>query len=65
MPTQPATTIISFWVRVPVLSVQITKTLAIVSHDPRTRTSRSSFVMRLVAKAKANVTASGSPAIDK
>src|SRR6266478_2619915 len=63
MPIEPATTVISFWVRVPVLSVQMTEAFAMVSHDPSTRTRRFSFVIRFVAKAKANVTARGSPVV--
>ena len=61
MPIEPATTVIAFWVRVPVLSVQTTDALAIVSQDPRTRTKRFSFVIRFVANARASVTASGKP----
>jgi hypothetical protein len=62
-PIEPATTVISFCVRVPVLSVHMTETFAMVSHDPSTRTRRFTFVIRFVAKA--NVTASGSPVVDK
>lgn len=61
MPTDPATTVIAFCVSVPVLSVQITDALAIVSQDPRTRTSKFSRVIRFVAKANASVTAKGRP----
>lgn len=61
MPMDPATTVISFLVKVPVLSVQTTEALAIVSQDPSTLTSKFSLVIRLVANAKAKVTASGSP----
>jgi hypothetical protein len=38
---------------------------AIVSHDPSTRTSKFSSVIRLVAKARVDVIASGSSASDK
>jgi hypothetical protein len=34
MPIEPATTLMTFWVRVPVLSVQTTEALAMVSQDP-------------------------------
>lgn len=61
IPMEPATTVIEFWVSVPVLSVQMTEALAIVSHEPRTRTSRFSYVIRFVANASARVTASGRP----
>lgn len=51
----------TFCVSVPVLSVQTTVALAMVSHAPRTRTRRFIFVIRLVANARARVTASGRP----
>lgn len=54
-----------FCVSVPVLSVQTTLELAVVSQEPRTRTSRSSSVIRLVAEASARVTASGRPVWNK
>ena len=44
--------------------MQMTDAFAIVSHDASTRTNKFSFVIRVVAKAKANVTARGSPAVD-
>ena len=47
------------------LSVEMAELLAMASHDPSTQASKFSFVIRLVAKAKADVTASGSPWIDK
>ena len=47
------------------LSVEMAELLAMDSHDPSTRASKFSFVIHLVAKAKANVTASRSPWIDK
>jgi hypothetical protein len=37
---------------------------AIVSHNPVTQTSKFSSVIRLVAKTRVDVIASGSPAID-
>lgn len=40
-PTEPATTVISFWVRVPVLKLRV---LVIVSHNPRTWANRFSSV---------------------
>ena len=61
IPTDPATTVMAFCVSVPVLSVQMTDAFAIVSQEPSTRTRRFSFVIRLVANARANVTASGNP----
>src|ERR1700736_4445537 len=39
----------------------MTDALAMVSHEPRIRTSSFSAVMRLVAKARASVTANGRP----
>ena len=47
------------------LSVEMAELLAMASHDPSTQANKFSFVIRLVAKVKANVTASGSPWIDK
>lgn len=61
IPMEPATTVIEFWVNVPVSSVQMTEALAIVSQEPRTRTSRFSYVIRFVANANARVTANGRP----
>lgn len=58
---EPATTDMTLRVSVPVLSVQMTEALPIVSQEPKTRTRRFSFVILLVANAKARVTANGSP----
>jgi len=58
---EPATTLMTFWVSVPVLSMQMTEALAIVSQEPRIRTRSFSAVIHLVAKARARVTAKGRP----
>jgi len=54
------TTLMTFWVSVPALSVQTTEAFAIVSQELRIRTRRFSAV-RFVAKASARVTAGGRP----
>jgi hypothetical protein len=61
LPFMPTAPVIEFSVSVPVLSVQITLALAIVSHDPRMRTRGFVFNIRLVVKANASVTANGRP----
>ena len=60
-PIEPATTLMTFWVSVPVLSVQTTEALAIVSQEPRIQTRGFAAATRFVAKARASVTASGRP----
>jgi hypothetical protein len=47
------------------LSMEMAKLLAIALHDLSIQASKFSFVIHLVVKAKANVTASGSSWIDK
>lgn len=60
-PNVPATTVILLVVRVPVLSEHTVVALPIVSQARRTRTRLFSLSMRVVAKARASVTASGRP----
>ena len=45
-----------FWVNVPILLVQITDVLAMVSQEPRTLTNRFLYVICFIAKARAVVT---------
>ena len=61
LPTDPATTVITFCVRVHVLSVQTTLAFVIVSQLPSTLTGRFSAVIFFVANANAKVTARGRP----
>lgn len=60
-PFQIYTTNISFWVNVPVLSVQITWAEPIVSQQLSCLTKLFYFNICLTEKAKESVTASGSP----
>ena len=55
------TALVTACVRAPVLSVQTMEALAMVSQEPMIRTKRFSAVIRLVASARARVTASGRP----
>ena len=61
VPKVPDTTVILFWVSVPVLSEQMVVAFPIVSQDRSKRTRLLSFNMRVVAKASASVTARGRP----
>jgi hypothetical protein len=60
-PTRPCTTVISFFVSVPVLSLQTAVAAPIVSQDASTRTMQLSFIMAFIEKARAMVTARGRP----
>ncbi|KAH3666252.1 hypothetical protein OGAPHI_004441 [Ogataea philodendri] len=60
-PINPRTTRILFSVKVPVLSEQIAVAPPIVSQLFKTRTRLPSFIIRVVAKARARVTANGNP----
>ena len=61
VPKLPATTVILFCVKVPVLSEQIVVALPIVSQARRCLTRLFSFNIFLVANDRANVTATGKP----
>lgn len=60
-PKVPATTVILFCVKVPVLSEHTVVAFPIVSQADKTRTRLLSFNIRVVAKARASVTANGKP----
>ena len=58
---QAARTVMRFWVRVPVLSLQIVVALPMVSHASRCFTRLFSLLIWKELKARLSVTASGKP----